>query len=303
MKSEYLNRDVEIPMRQFQDGAETIDLIPHDFLEDIIFNDPICNANMVQCHYTPIVVTEPGHYAFLCAINDKNGRRVESVGESSLPHMKTEIAKEYPVLMAVKRAFDDAAIKFLKFPGKCYSDQQINPANLDVAVNTGDKATTQKTGTAKSKASDEPKAEEKKAPADTKATPEPAAEETSAAPSPATTPDTATDPAGAPAEDDMSFGATGSADSEEGPVETAPAAEAPSGDGDKFDTSIVTCGTMKRQGLSVRACYAKNPDSIRWIALQMTTARDDAKQQQEICREFLALMNDEEWKKWKSENQ
>lgn len=47
--------------------------------------------------------------------------------------LDTEIAQNYPVLMAHKRSFDDAAIKYLGLEGKVYSDQQIAASLEDAA--------------------------------------------------------------------------------------------------------------------------------------------------------------------------
>lgn len=126
-RSEYLNQEVECS--EFIDGNETVTIIPHETLERCVYNSPKCLENGVTVGYTPICV-EPLHYAVLCRISDKNGRNVECVGESIETTLKTEIARQYPVLMAVKRAFDDAAIKFLQFPNKAYSDQQIAVSGL-----------------------------------------------------------------------------------------------------------------------------------------------------------------------------
>jgi len=124
MHSRYLNRDIELPETNIQSNGEAITIVPHDALEDLIYNSQEASDNNIQVHYTPVVV-EPRHYAFMCAINDKFGRRIESIGESLDATLENEISRNYPALMAVKRAFDDAAIKFLGLDGKVYSDQQM----------------------------------------------------------------------------------------------------------------------------------------------------------------------------------
>lgn len=122
LRSNYLNEDIE--SYEVSDGSGTNNIVAHSVLEDVINNHPLCRANNVKYTYT-VICREVGHYAFLCHMSDVSGRCVETVGEAMDATLKTQIGKEYPVLMAAKRAFDDAAIKFLQLP-KAYSDQQIS---------------------------------------------------------------------------------------------------------------------------------------------------------------------------------
>ncbi|NLT15963.1 MAG: hypothetical protein GXY05_16690 [Clostridiales bacterium] len=122
--SRYLAGEVEVAVTRTTVDGETKDLVCHESLEELIYNSEQAAKMNFQVHYTP-VVTEPGHYAFICTISDKPGRRIEAIGEALEATLETTISKNYPALMAAKRAFDDAAIKFLGLPGKTYSDQQI----------------------------------------------------------------------------------------------------------------------------------------------------------------------------------
>lgn len=125
LKSSYLGMDIEIPDATTVSGGEEVRIIPHDTLEDVILNSEAAAAKNINVHYNP-VITEPGHYAFMCAISDTDGRRIERLGESTLNTLTTDIAKDYPATMAFKRSFDAAAIAYLGLPGKVYSDQQIS---------------------------------------------------------------------------------------------------------------------------------------------------------------------------------
>jgi len=125
MYSKYFGIDIDIPEQTMLSGGEEVHIIPHAVLEDILYNSEAAISKNVIIHYTPITTNEARHYACLCAISDSLGRRTESVGESLDSTLDTDIARNYPVLMAYKRAFDDAAIKYLGLNGKVYSDQQI----------------------------------------------------------------------------------------------------------------------------------------------------------------------------------
>lgn len=283
----YLGKELDLSLSQFASGNDIINIVPHAALEDIIFNDPVCNERNVQVHYTPIV-TEPGHYAFLCAISDKNGRRVEGIGESLEATLETEISRNYPTLMAVKRAFDDAAIKFLRID-KAYSDNQIDVGSLDEAADKAGRSEESKEEPVESAAdtaneegdtTDQPEAEtaeyaEEPAPAPVEPPVPAQKEEKPAAKTTRRTEEKATAAAPAPA--------------------TAPASAPPAtSGGDKFDTTKICCGSMKRLNKSVREVYNEKPDAIRWIAWQMNPLSESSKDQQQICREFLASVGETE---------
>lgn len=126
MYSNYLKTEIPTTITSMVgDGNRELNIVPHYDLEDFILNNDLCKELGVQVHYTHIPTVEPNHTVFLCHISDLNGRRIEAIGESTPATLTNDIAKAYPALMAYKRAFDDAAIKYLGLDGKVYSDQQI----------------------------------------------------------------------------------------------------------------------------------------------------------------------------------
>ena len=264
--SKYLDREIEIPPTQFADGDETVTIIPHDVLEDLIYNSEEAAVNNIQVHYS-IVVAEPRHYAFVCSINDKHGRRIESIGESLEDTLSTVISRNYPVLMAAKRAFDDAAIKFLGCPGKVYSDQQIEVENPGEENSAAPKKKAEEPAGRKSQRRT---AAPKEAPAQT------ADEDISVDIADDVAADVADQPEPELPDEDISI-----AEEPESDDETADEGA------DEFDTTIIVCGSLKREGLSVRACYNKKPDAIEWIANTLPPKNDQYKQQKEICQRFL----------------
>ena len=104
--SAYLNENIEFA----NNGEET----SHETLEDIITYK--INATV---HYA-LWVHDGLHNVVLCTISDANGYRMEGVGETTELSLTDTTARKYPVRMAVKRAFDHAAIRFLKLPLKDY---------------------------------------------------------------------------------------------------------------------------------------------------------------------------------------
>lgn len=110
-----------MPEMKVESGNEEISIIPHSTLESLIYG-----IEGIEVKYKEIDTKEPGHYAFFCSITDKSRRGVTSIGESCSRTLDTDIGRGYPILMAFKRAFDDAAITFLGLDGKIYSDQQIS---------------------------------------------------------------------------------------------------------------------------------------------------------------------------------
>lgn len=63
---------------------------------------------------------------------------------------------------------------------------------------------------------------------------------------------------------------------------------------DEFDTTIITVGSMKRAGLSVRECYKQKPESIRWIAYQLTGKPGIYQEQKDVCQRFLKSIGNTE---------
>lgn len=60
-----------------------------------------------------------------CVISDTKGRRIEAFGESNTDNLKSTVSKGYPFTVAQLRAFDRAAIQYLKYPDGTYSDKEI----------------------------------------------------------------------------------------------------------------------------------------------------------------------------------
>lgn len=277
----YLGREIDVNLTEFQDVGEAVTIIPHDVLHDLIYNSEEAAKNNIQVH-SAVAVSEPGHYAFYCIINDKNGRRIEGFGESTPGTLTTEIGRNYPALMANKRAFDDAAIKFLGCEGKVYSDQQIDISgqqyggyNSDSFADASDDASVPGTGDFSGDISDDIASDA----ADNTAVP-------SGDISGDISDDITTDSSeNAPAP-------TAQAKKNDAPKaaknsSAAPAADEDDPDLDEFDTTIIVCGSLKREGLSVRAAYEKKPDAIEWIAKNLPGKNDTFKAQKEICQRFL----------------
>lgn len=110
------------------DGDTSISLISHDSLKDILINQipPDINVN-----YTfNIIKAELDHSVVICTITDNTGRRIEALGESTLPSLINDISRNYPTTMAKKRAFDQAVIDYIGIGGKVYSDLQIDATSI-----------------------------------------------------------------------------------------------------------------------------------------------------------------------------
>lgn len=120
LKSEYLNK--EFATRDTEAGS----ILTHGTLENIVHDIAPQMEKPIKYHYAEPRMFEPGHFVVFCTMTDEGGqRRVEAIGEASESSLETEIAKKFPVLIATQRAFDRAAIRFLAFPGKAYSDSEI----------------------------------------------------------------------------------------------------------------------------------------------------------------------------------
>lgn len=293
--SRYLNRDIDV--QESVSGNEDITIVPHDALEEIIFNSEDAIDNDIKVHYQTIL-TEPGHYAFLCAIDDKNGRRVEYIGESLPETLETDIARKYPALMAFKRSFDAAAIKFLGLPGKVYSDQQVSAANETRPIGRSfsappieDDTPAAEKPAAKNDASDKSAAETAKKTSDGPKEPEDKkpAKRQSARKSVGYA---------APPLDDGEPNKPKETSPEKRPmpkyaappVEEAIEQDEDSGGDesqDEFDSIIITCGKLKNYNLSIRQTYERGPSSVHWIAEEMEPRNDSQRVQKEACIRFL----------------
>lgn len=306
--STYLDRDLVFSERLVMSGGEEIAILPQNELEDIILNDPICVERGVQTHYTCLLANEPGHYAFLCAVYDGHGRRVERIGESTLNTLDTSIAQNYPTLMAFKRSFGAAAISFLglrREDGKAlYTDQQIreDTNGSDYGAMPSEEPATAPAKPAAEKSTSKKTSKKAAEKAPFSAVPTDDVPPAASAPVPASVPTSA--PADEPDDDDM-FGPISEPSASDNPFgampmdidepepASAPAEETPEADvpetagPDEFDTTILQVGKLKNRQLSIRAAFNADPSSVRWVANELTARNELQTQQQAICRAFL----------------
>lgn len=126
--SELLEKNIDFP----ETGSS-----PHEILEQVIRYE--INAKF---DYVPFIC-DSARVSVCCKIWDESGRIEKGYGEASEANLKNPIAKMYPVKMALKRAFDDAAIHYLRLPAKDYrllfemEEQQSNtPAEDKGAAQT-----------------------------------------------------------------------------------------------------------------------------------------------------------------------
>lgn len=326
MFSTYLQKEIEVPAQTVISAGEVVQIIPHDFLESFLNNDAIAREFNIMCHYTHIPVMEPRHYVFLCAISDKHGRRVECIGESLDETLTTEIARNYPALMAYKRAFDAAAIKYLGLEGKVYSDQQCaettstatkSPTDNYSAPPIDDEPPCEPVSEPEPVAESEPTpaiatTEEKKPARSTKSSGKSSAKSSSKtsakAPVSYIAPPIEEEDSEMPVQDagSVNFGAP-PLDDEDEPVipEEKPAAtgfgapplddeeeeaSAPAGKTDRFDT-IVQYGRLKSKNppMTIRQAYEEHPDIIHWIAETMNAYNADTKAIKALCAEYINI--------------
>lgn len=304
MYSAYLDQELDIPFESVtSDGEETL-IISHTALENIIYNSQEAAIHNICVHHV-CLVSEPRHYAFMCSIEDSEGRRVEGIGEALDATLDTQIAQNYPVLMAFKRAFDDAAIKFLRLPGKVYTDQQIMPGdetsvpsatysapplNDDPPDDASQGKRTKSTPVVKKNQAanntgptyaappldEETPAPSKDAPASTGSKKK--AGTFGAPPLDDNTPEESPAPAG-------TFSAP-PLDADEGSGD-----EVGNDDGDEFDQTLIRYGKFKNMGYSIREAYAADPSTVHWVAEEMyATGAEGEEEQRDICARYIALM-------------
>ena len=118
--SQLLNENINFP----EDNEKT----PHDILEEIILYklDATVHYKVITCQNL--------HCVCSCSI-EKNDRIIEGIGETHEETLAQGISQRYPVRMARKRAFDFAAIRFLKLPMKEYEQLIARQEPDDEAVN------------------------------------------------------------------------------------------------------------------------------------------------------------------------
>ena len=320
--SEYLGREIDVPLSEFDSDGERVVVIPFATLENIILNDPTCVENEVQYHFTQASSNLSNHFAFFCTMSDNKGRSVEGFGESLPETLDTPIAAKNPAKMAVKRAFSDAAIKFLRLP-RSYSDV----AGVDMEITGGDGTTKRNRKAAKKDApvpeldaALEPDEDLAKALENAAADlPEEPKEPSETAKSTSTTKgaknDDSTDEQQTPSDDFLNM------DDGEDPfaefpdydesmleaeedklaeeLESSPdVEESVSSDkpreSDIYDTTIVNAGKLKSKNYSVRQLYEEAPDQLKWIAYTMAPRREDSKVLQKVAKDYLKMVGDED---------
>lgn len=131
--SRYLKQEFEVASYESQENGESVQVISHEALEDIVHNQIPAEMN-VRYDFTDMAITR-NHCVIRCTVSDKDGRRVQAIGETVPETLETEISQNYPALMASQRAFDRAVIRYLNIPGKVLSSLE-NP-DKD-AVNHGE---------------------------------------------------------------------------------------------------------------------------------------------------------------------
>lgn len=107
--------------------GKPIKIIYHDSLQSVIHDAK------VKYDFT-FVSADPAHSVVVCSMADNSGRIVREVGESIPVTLDTEIAKNYPSLIASQRAFDRAAIRYLDLPGKVFSNLEIPILEIEDTV-------------------------------------------------------------------------------------------------------------------------------------------------------------------------
>lgn len=104
--SKYLNKNIDFP----EDGSSS----PHEVLEECIRYET--NAQFDYSRF----ICDASRVSVKCLIWDEKGYKAVGIGEAADENLYNPIAKNYPIKMAVKRSFDDAALRFLMLPIKDY---------------------------------------------------------------------------------------------------------------------------------------------------------------------------------------
>ena len=103
--SELLDRNID-----FQEKESS----PHEILDHVIRYE-----TDAEFDFEPFIC-DNARVSVRCRIWDKTGREVRGFGEAAEANLRNPIAKSYPIKMAIKRAFDDAAVYYLGLPAKDY---------------------------------------------------------------------------------------------------------------------------------------------------------------------------------------
>ena len=127
LKSKALNANFEfVTFEKKGDRGQNIRIILHDSLQDVIHNQVKTGLR----YSFEIVSADPAHSVVICSMTDKDGREVREIGESIPKTLDSEIASNYPTLIASQRAFDRAAIRYLDLPGKVFSNMEIDISDI-----------------------------------------------------------------------------------------------------------------------------------------------------------------------------
>lgn len=127
IKSNYLNEEFEVSCWEMTKGGRTTTIVEHAAFEDIVFNR-LQKLDGFKYSIEPIVGFM--HPVAKCTMCDNSGREIIEIGEAHPDTLVNDISRQNPVIMAVNRAFDRAAIRFLNLEGKVYSSAEI-PDNDD----------------------------------------------------------------------------------------------------------------------------------------------------------------------------
>lgn len=245
--SSYLGQDFETQ------ETEAGNILTHGTLEKIVLNDAPANGKPIKYHFSEPKMFEPGHFVVFCTMTgDNDSRRVEAIGEASEASLESNIARMYPVLMATQRAFDRAAIRILDFPGKAFSDSEIETHAASPSTKQDSKPSGSEKATEKRK-------EAEKKPTQVRETP------TQTSPAPVEKPAPKEEPA-----------------IQEKPLQEKPvASEKPTEDAPTKDDEygvIVTMGRCKGKGYSIGQLAEVDIESLKWIAGAKARHTEDSSQ-------------------------
>lgn len=259
--SNYLNADFEVNFFEAMEDGKTIMILAHETLEDILYNkiDP---ALKVNCQYKPLFISLP-HCVFLCTISDVTGRNVQAIGETTGPTLETETAQNYPALMASKRAFDRATMRYLALDlsDKTLSSAELNPA--ENAIDNGISAVdiTEEIQRGKTQGAYEPQNERK-----------------------------SNEGVSVTGRDKNAYAPRNGLTDDVSSVSTRTDNYTGKQKGVSGDPGAVLCeiGTFRGKNLTVATVFAENAGYVNWIANKYTPKTEEQKRVKAACIDFLA---------------
>lgn len=131
--SRYLNKEFEVASYEGQENGEPIQILSHEALENIVHNMAPKELKL-RYDFKDMLISD-NHCVICCTFQDAEGRRIQAIGETLPATLETDIARNYPAVMAAQRAFDRCAIRYFDFPGKVMSN--LEGVDSD-AVNNGE---------------------------------------------------------------------------------------------------------------------------------------------------------------------